>query len=109
MAKWSGKVGFMTSAPDNISPDIWMMGEPTERTYFGDLMQNTKYRVQGSPDSTIDSFVAANTFSIVADQYAYDNWDHMIYVIFMGIKWKIENVEVHYPRLTITTGGKYDG
>jgi hypothetical protein len=33
----------------------------------------------------------------------------MRYVEFMGTKWKITNIEVQYPRLTLSIGGEYNG
>jgi hypothetical protein len=33
----------------------------------------------------------------------------MLYVEFMGAKWKISNVEVQYPRLILTIGEVYNG
>jgi hypothetical protein len=32
----------------------------------------------------------------------------MLYVEFMGTKWKITNVEVQYPRLILSVGGVYN-
>ena len=51
----------------------------------------------------------ANEISIVADPFANQNFHTMLYVEFMGTKWKITNVEVKRPRLTLTLGGVYNG
>ena len=105
MAKFYGVIGYATSV--EIRPGVWK-DEITERNYAGDLIRNTS-RWSGSSDSTIDDLNISNQISILADPYAYQNFHSMKYTKFMGTKWKITNVEVQYPRLTLTLGGVYNG
>ena len=51
----------------------------------------------------------ANEISISADPYANGNFHAMRYITFMGSKWRIESVEVQYPRLILSIGGIYNG
>ena len=104
MAKFSGNIGFIDTV--ETEPGIWEE-QVTERHYTGDLIRNTS-RVQGS-SSVNDSIVISNNISIIADPYAQQNFHSIRYAMFMGTKWKIDNVDVQYPRLVLTMGGKYNG
>lgn len=87
-------------------PGIWK-SEKFEKEYFGDLIRNVR-RLENS-QKVNDDINISNTISIVADQFAYDNFHAMKYVEFMGAKWKITSVEVQHPRLNLTVGGLYNG
>ena len=104
MAKFYGAVGFVDTV--ETEPGIWEE-KVTERTYSGDLVRNSR-RIQSS-DSVNESITISNEISIIADPYAEQNFHAIRYAVFMGTKWKIESVDVQYPRLTLTMGGKYNG
>ena len=103
MAKFFGAIGYAETK--ETTPGVWEE-QITERTYYGDLIRNTR-RLQTS-DKLNDDINVTNEISIVADPFAYQNFHSMKYVIFMGAKWKIESVEVQYPRLILTIGGVYN-
>ena len=103
MAKWFGKIGFAETV--EVKPGVWKE-QITERNYYGDLIRNTR-RLQ-STDKLNDDIDISNEISIIADPYANQNFYSMRYVEFMGAKWKISNVEVLFPRLTLTIGGLYN-
>lgn len=105
MARWFGKVGY--GEPTEISPGVYD-DKITEVEYTGDVIRNTS-GWSTSSDSTNDNLTVNNQISIIADPFAYQNFHAMKYVEFMGTKWKITNVEVQYPRLILTMGGKYNG
>ena len=104
MAKFYGEVCFVDTV--ETEPGIWEE-KVTERTYSGDLVRNSR-RIQSS-DSVNESITISNEISIIADPYAEQNFHAIRYAVFMGTKWKIESVDVQYPRLTLTMGGKYNG
>ena len=87
-------------------PGVWKE-QIIERKYTGDIIRNTR-RLQ-STDQLNDDINISNSISIIADPYANQNFHSMRYAEFMGTKWKITNVEVQYPRLTLTLGGEYNG
>lgn len=105
MAKFYGEIGYA----ENIekSPGVYM-DVITVRNYYGDLLSNSS-RWSTSSESTNDDLNINNRISILADPYAYQNFHSMKYVEFMGTKWKINSVEVRYPRLILTIGGVYNG
>ena len=104
MAKYYGKIGYSTS--EEVKPGVWKK-RITEREYFGDVVRNTR-RLQSSGNLN-DNIIVSNEISIVADPFANENFHSMLYVEFMGAKWKISNVEVQYPRLILTIGEVYNG
>lgn len=103
MARYSGKIGF--SAPTLTAPGVWEEGPYTERTYKGDVLKNSR-RWEGSGNVN-DNLRISNTFSIVADSFAYANIGYMKYITYLGAKWKIESVDIDHPRITISVGGIY--
>ena len=104
MAKFFGKVGYIGTVESE--PGYWEE-RSIERDYYGDITRNTsRYQQDGQVN---DNIVINNILSIVADPYANENFQHMRYVVWMGTKWKITNVEVQYPRIILTLGGMYNG
>lgn len=104
MAKWYGVIGYVE--PKETSPGIWE-DEVIEREYCGDVLQNNR-RYQSSGQVN-DDLEISNRISILSDSFAEENVRFMKYISFMGTKWKITNVEILYPRLTLTIGGVYNG
>lgn len=107
MSKFYGKIGFVEVKEDPDNPGVWSE-ETIEREYRGELIRVSK-RLQTSSNSVNDNVTISNEISIVADPYANDNMYAMRYVIFGGAKWKIETVDVEYPRLKLSIGGIYNG
>lgn len=104
MSKWYGKIGYSVTA--ETEPGVW---EPSiiEKNYFGDMISDRRKR-QNSGDGN-DNISLANVISILADPFAYQNCSNIAYVEIMGAKWKVSDIEVQYPRLTLTIGGVYNG
>ena len=105
MAKWYGTVGYIETKETSLG--VWKP-EVTERKYFGDVLRNSS-RWSTSSDSTNDDLNISNQISIVADPFAYRNFHSIKYVEFMGAKWKVSNIRVERPRLTLSLGGVYNG
>ena len=102
--KFCGTVGYVETL--ETRPNIYE-GVTTERTYFGDILRNTK-RSEGAQGLN-DNINVNNLISIVADEYAYSHFFAIKYVIWENSKWKVTNVEVSRPRLILTIGGVYNG
>ena len=104
MARFSGKVGYIETV--KTGPGKW---EPvvTERRYRGDVTRAVR-KLENGQDIN-DDIVINNEISIVADPYAQTHFFAIRYVEWQGIKWKVSNVEVLYPRLILTLGGMYNG
>jgi hypothetical protein len=106
--RFSGTVGYATST--ETVPGVWM-DVITERSYFGDVIRDSRRLDQSSltPPALNDNIALGNSFSILADPYAYDNFKKMRYVRWNGDTWTITNVEVKRPRLILTVGDLWNG
>ena len=104
MAKWFGKVGFAVT--EETEPGIWEE-TITENKYYGDVKSN-RWKRQNSGEVN-DDITISQIISIVADPFAYKNCSSIIYVEYMGSKWKVSDVEPAFPRLELTIGGVYNG
>lgn len=103
MAKFYGKIGYIQTVESE--PGYWEE-KAIEREYYGDITRNiSRYQ---EINQVNDNIVINNMLSIVADPYANENFQHMRYVVWMGTKWKITNVEVQYPRIILNLGGVYN-
>ncbi len=101
--KYYGQIGFAVS--QETTPGVWR-NVMVERPYFGDIVKNYT-----SPEGNeiIDNINISNKISIVADPFAYENFQHMKYIRYMGAVWIIKSVDVQYPRLELSIGGVYNG
>lgn len=104
MAKFYGTIGYAET--EETVPGVWVE-KITERDYFGDL-NRINHRLESSGNVN-DNINLSHQISIVSDPYAEEHVHSMRYVKFSGAKWKINSVEVQYPRLILTVGGLYNG
>ena len=105
MNKWCGKIGFVADHVET-SPGVWEEGM-IERSYYGDIVRNS--RSLQTTNEINDNVTISVTISIVADPYANQHIYDMRYIEFQGVKCKVNNVEVEYPRLKLSLGGKWNG
>jgi hypothetical protein len=104
MPKYFGKVGFAESV--ETAPGIWE-DRIIERSFYGDVVRDLR-RLQNHTKLN-DDITITNSFSIVADKYAYANFHKIRYLEYMGTKWKVESVDASTPpRLTLDVGAVYN-
>lgn len=104
MARYSGVIGYVENR--QTAPGKWTP-ETTERHYYGDV--NRAVRKLEAGESVNDNVTINNEISIVADPYATSHIFAIRYAVWQGVRWKVTNVEVLYPRLILTLGGIYNG
>lgn len=104
MNKYYGMVGYVST--QETSPGVWEE-VVTERPYYGDVLRFAN-RVTNS-GTVIDSFELNNKISILSDPYAYQNFSAIRYIEWLGSKWKVDSVEVQFPRLILSIGDLYNG
>lgn len=107
MTKFYGTVGFVGTV--DRGHGVFVPVE-TERPYTGDLTRNNR-SYQAQENSTNDDLRMNNEISIVADDFIVEN-DHMIkYVTINGgsSKWKVNSIQMDYPRVKLQIGGVYNG
>lgn len=104
MGKFFGVIGY--GETKEVCPGVWEE-KIIERNYDGDVHQFNR-RLETS-SSQNDNLNISNKISIVADPFAYERFVNIRYVQWMGVKWKVSNIEVQFPRLILTIGGVYNG
>lgn len=103
MAKFYGIVGYAVTVKD--SNGVWRE-EFVERPYYGDV---TKYSAGVKNSDKINSDInLTNNFSIVSDPYANENFMSIRYVEYLGVKWRVTDIQLEYPRILLITGGEYN-
>lgn len=105
MAKWAGVIGFVDKTKET-APSVYKE-DFIERKYYGDVVKNNRRLV--TADKVNDDISVQNQLSIVADPYAMNHFYSMKYATFCGAKWKVTDVQVEHPRLTLTLGGLWNG
>lgn len=100
--KWYGDIGFNEDV--EVSPRTW---KPTVivKPFIGDVLRDSWSEQQGEKINA--DLHISNRLSVVADQYLQNNFHRIAYVTFGGAKWTVSNVEVNYPRLTLSLGSLY--
>lgn len=105
--KFSGKVGFwlkdIETRPGVYKSDI------VEKPYTGDVLYNSR-RFQSAENQQNENLKTTNRLSIISNLYMQKNWPSIKYVLWNGIKWKVNSVDISsYPRVIIELGGVYNG
>ena len=106
MAKYYGSVGFNVSKESETSPGDWI-SEIVERSYYGEVVRRRRSWKETS--NLNDDITISNEISILADPYAYQNLGEIRYVTWHGTKWRVTNMDISYPRITLSIGGVYNG
>ena len=104
MAKAYVRIGYAEQY--EASTDVWKEQIIT-RGYYCNIIRNVRKNENGS--SLNDDLALNNQISIIADPYAIENFSIIRFVSWMGMYWKVTNVEVQFPRLILTVGGAYNG
>lgn len=104
MPKFYGKVGYVQTVE---STPYVLTEQITERNYYGDVLRDT--RGLESSSNLNDNYSISGQFSVLADAYAYEHFQYIRYVDYMGVKWAVTNVDpLNRPRIIITTRGVYN-
>lgn len=104
MAKYCGEIGYGVQVQK--SKGVYV-DEIVIRKYYGDIVRNVR-KLEKS-EQLNDNINVSNQISIVADAYACENFFAIKFATWMGVRWKVTNVEVQHPRLLLTLGGIYNG
>ncbi|OLU39743.1 DUF7253 family protein [Ileibacterium valens] len=97
--KYYGRICFSETV--ETSPGVWTESY-TIRNYFGDVVRRSSRYTPGQ--SINDNISITNDISIVADQFALNNFYNIRWIEFANSKWKITSVEVEPPRLILSIG-----
>lgn len=102
--RFCGKIGYAVT--EEVKPGVWS-DNIVEQDAVGDYVKNS-YRYSQSSNVN-DNINITATISIIASPYAMQNYNLIKYVkTIEGISWKVNSIEVEYPRLILTLGGEYN-
>lgn len=107
MARFYGEVGYSEGTQETPAGSGVWVDVIVEKPYFGDVVRNTRQLREG--EKINDDLTVNNSISIVADPYAYQNILAIRYIRWMGKLWKVTDVDVISPRLSLRLGGVYNG
>lgn len=107
MAKFYGRIGYATPTEDPVGSGIYI-DKFVDHFHYGDVINiRPSYREN---DAGINKKLTLNCeFSILADEFLYQNCSYMKYIEYMGAFWEITSFSFERPRLTITIGGIWNG
>lgn len=103
MAKFYGEIGFAIS--EETAPGVYT-DTIKRRFYYGEVNSRRIRTTNGT--SINDNVNVSDEISIVSDPFANKHYFAMKYVTYMGVKWKVENISVQFPRLVLSLGGMYN-
>lgn len=103
MAKFYGNVGYVETVYNNDG--IWAL-KTTVRKHAGEILTSSRRYDNGQ--SVNDDLTLSSRLSIVADSFAKANFSMIKWVELWGVKWKVTNIEVLYPRLILSFGGVWN-
>lgn len=103
MAKFYGAIGY--ALQQETVPGVWE-NSVIERTYRGDVTLS-QFRWQASENFN-DNLNVDNALSILADDFAYEHLENIVYVVWHGSKWKVQSFSIKRPRLVLQIGGLYN-
>lgn len=104
MARFNGKIGFAQTT--ETAPGVHEE-QITERVYSGDVTQDRRLLRVG--DQVNPGVTSGNSISIVADAFANEQYLAIRYAEWAGVKWTVQDVEVHHPRLLLRLGEVFNG
>lgn len=99
--KWFGEIGFSSENEEEAGVTENVI---ETRRYFGDVIRNTRH---DQNDQITSNFNISNQISVVADPYVLGNLHNIVYVTFMGTKWRISSIDIQWPRLILNIGDVY--
>ena len=102
--RFYGKVGYQIEVEKEDS--VWE-SQMVATTYYGDVIRNNLRRDAG--ETINDTINVNNRISIVADPFAFENFQNMKYVEWLKQLWCIKSIELQPPRIILEVGGVYNG
>lgn len=105
--KYVGMVGYAMTV--EVKPGV-CEEKIIEKPFCGeDTNTISRWKTNTQVNDDID---ISKQISILADPFAYANFSHIRYITVVDIpneRWKVNSVEVKYPRLILNIGGLYNG
>lgn len=100
--QWCGKVGFTEEIKEGVSV---YRNEIIEKPYFGEVLSLT--HKDASAKTINQDFTISNRISLISDPFGMRNFHKICYATLGDVKWKVDSVEVAYPRLILSLSSLY--
>lgn len=106
MAKFMGTIGYVEGS--EFPPDSGVYKQvAVEYPAMGDIDERSV--VQQVGDKVNDDLSSGNSISVVLDAYSRAHYSAIKYVNWEGVRWRVAETTVAYPRLVMRLGGVYSG
>lgn len=105
--KYFGKIGLsITMEVDPINrPSVWE-DCIVEKPVTGEILRST---IKNESSENLNTNInISNRIRIIAEPYVLKNLEHIVYATYMGIKWRVSNVDLDAPGLILDLGGPYN-
>lgn len=104
MARYHGKIGFgHTEARAHGKSELVI----TEKTVMGTI--NNVTIKQDDSSQVQANLKPMHSVTINANSYVLSNVPAIRYVVWLGVRWTVTNIQVQHPRLTLRLGEVYNG
>ena len=104
MAIFYGPIGV--SDPSETTPGVFS-NVVTERDVRGDMLR-TSTRHKTSP-SLVGDVSSGHRLSIIVDPDIEHIYTQVVYVVWKGVRWKVDSATFERPRVIFNLGGPYRG
>ncbi len=104
--KFSGKIGFW-EGDQEISPGVYKP-KIIEKRYTGNITRNFR-KFNPVENQQNKNLTLNNQVSIISDLYLRNNWASIKYILWNGVKWSVNTIDVGFPRLVLEIGGVWNG
>lgn len=103
--KYSGMAGFSSSS-EQVRPGVFKNKIVTYRV-VGDVL-NYGYNYQQSNNKVINDIRTTNRLSLLLTPHLRKHIGELVWLEFMGDKWRVDSFNIQSPRAIITLGGLYN-
>lgn len=104
MAKFAGLVTYVSQV--ETRPGIWTE-ESISRLMRGDMLRASSSSQNG--DKVHSDITLNHRVSLVADDYALNEFHNIKHITIGNREWEVTSVEVQHPRLILSVGGLWNG
>lgn len=107
--RFVGKIGFWCEEKESdTEPSYYDVtnSEIKEKVYKGEIIQYTQ-RLQLSENNINSDVNFSAQIRINSDLFLRKNWKSVAYVIYNGAKWRPTAINMEFPRVVISLGGRY--
>lgn len=100
--RWFGEIAFKDYVEEESG--VWVP-KLIKKNFYGDIIK-ASWKESANDKINADLHIS-NRLSVVADPFLQNNFHKIAYIKAYGAKWTVSDVELVYPRLTLSLGSLY--